>query len=118
MDKKSKILAFVLTLFLCISIGAKYYKFAVAEDFYISMELECDTQTESCFVWDCDIESDECDQTPYKYIWKHAANVPHCQPLEEECEELVCETDEDSCEIIYCSEDTLGEEEFCYNPNE
>lgn len=118
MDVKSKILAIALIVFFVISISAKHYKFSTAEDFYISSELSCDIETESCFVWDCDPSDEECDQTPYKYIWKHASYVPECDPTQEECDELMCTDAEEDCEIIYCSEDTLGEEEFCYNKNE
>jgi hypothetical protein len=117
MTRRNVIFVSLLLIFITFSIAAKYYKFAVAQDFYVSAELSCDTETESCFVWDCDLEDEECDQTPYKYIWKYAANVPQCNPLSEDCDELTCEADEEDCEIIYCSEDTVGEEEFCYTEN-
>lgn len=110
---KTIALVIVLCLFFVVSIAAKHHKYAIAQDFYVSAELSCDPEIESCFVWDCDPSDEECDQTPYKYIWKYAAEVPYCDPLDEDCEELVCTPDEEDCEIIFCSEDTLGEEEFC-----
>ena len=114
MDKKTKILVGIIVLFFVISLGAKHHKFSTEQDFYISSELSCDVETESCFVWDCDPKDEECDQTPYKYIWKHASFVPTCSPEDEECAELSCSETEDDCEIIECSDETLGEEEFCY----
>ena len=115
MNKKSKALILCLLLFVAFSLFAKHHKFTVTQDFYISNELSCDTESESCFVWDCDLADEECDKTPYKYIWKYAAYTPNCDPREEDCEELFCAEDEEDCEIIYCSEDTLGDEEYCYN---
>lgn len=114
MSKGTKLLIIFLAIIFTLSLGAKYYKFNVSQDYYISAEVACDTETESCFVWDCDIEDEECDQTPYKYIWKHATEVPYCDPLLEDCPDLTCNEDEDDCEITYCSSETLGDEEFCY----
>lgn len=111
-DTKTKILTVVMILFVVVSVSAKFYKFSVIQDFYVSSELECDPETESCFIWDCDLSDEDCDQAPYKYIWKYATGVTNCDPRLEDCDELQCNTNED-CEIIYCSEDTLGEEEFC-----
>lgn len=118
MSVKTKILVAVLILFFAVSISAKHYKFSIADDFYISSELSCDTETESCFVWGCDLDDEDCDQTPYKYIWKHGADVPNCDPRTENCPELTCAEDEEECEITYCSEETLGEEEFCFDAAE
>lgn len=114
MSSKLKILTGVLIVFFLLSASAKYYKYFVAEDYYVSAEISCDTETEACFVWDCDPEDEDCDQTPYKYIWKHASNIPKCDPRIDACDELQCGTDED-CEVLFCSEETLGEEEFCYD---
>jgi hypothetical protein len=113
MRTSTKILTFILILFFALSVSAKYYKFSVVQDFYISSELECDPKTKACFVWDCDISDEDCDQSPYKYIWKYAADVPNCDPREDDCPELICKAAEEECEIIYCYEDTLGEEEYC-----
>jgi len=113
MRTRTKILALILILFFTVSVSAKYYKFSIAKDFYISSELECDPETEACFIWDCDIADEDCDQSPYKYIWKYGADVPSCDPRTEDCEDLICTDEEEECEIIYCSEDTLGEEEYC-----
>lgn len=114
MDSKVKILTTVLIVFFIVSVSAKYYKFSVVQDYYVSAEISCDVSTESCFVWDCDLADEECDQTPYKYIWKHASEVPECDPRIDECDELQCGA-EDDCEITYCSSETLSEEEFCYS---
>ena len=115
MNRKTKALIIFLVLFALLSVAAKYYKFSITSDYYISTTTECDVEIESCFVWDCDIEEDEdCDHTPYKYIYKHAGSVPSCNPfVSEECSELTCEGDED-CEVTECSEDEIAEDEICY----
>ena len=113
MLNKNTIIFCVLLLFVAVSISAKYYKFAIAKDFYVSSELNCDPETEACFIWDCNLTDAACDQTPYKYIWKYAANIPACDPRTRECGELQCQNSEDDCEVIHCSEETLGEEEYC-----
>jgi hypothetical protein len=115
MDKRTKILIPLLIIFFIFSVGAKYYNFVVERNFIVTSEISCDLEIESCFVWDCDMESDpECDYTPYKYISKNAKNVPYCNPYEEgECAELSCDTNEQECEITLCTEETVGEEEYC-----
>jgi len=111
-DSKTKILTGALVLFILVSLSAKFYKFSVEQDFYVSAKLECNPETESCFVWDCDLADEDCDQSPYKYIWKYATEVANCDPRFGECGALQC-TKGDDCEIVYCDENTLGEGEFC-----
>lgn len=119
MDKKTKVLAFFLVAFFVISISAKYYNFVIAQDYIVDAEISCDTETESCFVWDCDIEEDEeCDHTPYKYISKNISDLPYCDPYTNEageCPELSCSESDNYCEVFPCSEDELGEEEYCFD---
>ncbi len=116
MSNKIKILLSIVVIFFIFSIATKYYKYLVLQDYYISAEVSCDTETESCFVWDCDLTDEDCDQTPYKYIWKYAKNIPTCTIENlDSCPELTCQPNEDDCEYIFCSADTLSDEEFCFN---
>lgn len=114
MDKKSRYLLYLLIILLVGSAIYKFYKFVIERDFIITAEISCDPEVENCFIWDCDIADEECDQSPYKYITKNAKNAPLCDPYTDEgCEELFCSPGEADCEITICSEDELGDEEIC-----
>lgn len=115
MKTKTKVLVLLLVVFMLFSIGAKYYKFAIANDYYISAAVACDPETESCFVWDCSIEEDEdCDQSPYMYMYTHASELSECNPYENDnCPDLTCPAESTTCEMIPCSLDELGEDEYC-----
>lgn len=112
MDKRSKVL---ITLFLVLFfvVGAYRYKEMVVErNFVIYAHSSCDIAVESCFVADCDESDPECDQTPYRKIEKTAKNIPECSPAED-CAELMCQEGEKGCVELYCSEETLEDDEMC-----
>jgi hypothetical protein len=89
-----------------------FVKYRVKQDFLIFAHTTCDTQTTSCFVADCDPDTDtECDQTPYAKVWVPAKSAPKCL-LENNCEDFICNS-EQGCKLINCSDDQLGEGEVC-----
>jgi len=124
MDKKTKILYAVFFAAIIFAVGASYYKYFVAKDYFVKMETECDPMSEVCFVFECDPESDpECPAeveervSYYKYVNKKAFAIPLCDPENEECASLQCSADED-CEEIFCSEETVDEGTTCNDPGQ
>lgn len=125
MDKKSKILVGVFVLLITASIAATYWRVFLKKDYMISAQVDCDPATEACFIWECDPETPgECTGDPEEDIWyyeiikKKAANIPDCDPEDENCEALVCQEGETDCEYILCSSETASEGEKCSNPEE
>ncbi len=111
MDKKVKILILIFILGIFYTVFATYHRFYILRDYYITAEIECDPQINSCFVWE---EDDEIFY--YSLIRKKAKNIPFCNPHREECEELFCEEGEKKCRITFCEVDELEEGEGCAGP--
>lgn len=122
MDKKSKIFFLVFFLFLAGSVFATYYRVVIARDYVIMGQTDCDPTTENCFIYECDPEAGECTGIPeedtwyYKKVSRKAANIPLCDPNDENCEALVCGEGEEECEEILCSEETMAEGDICSDP--
>lgn len=122
MDKKTKLFFFIFFLALATSIGATYYRIVVARDYVILAQADCDPTTENCFVYECDPEAEECSGIPEEDIWyyekvsRKAANIPLCNPDEEDCEALVCPEGEEECEVAFCDEATKTDDETCSDP--
>ena len=121
MNKKSQILTIVLALLIVGSVVATYYRIFVRHDYQILMEVSYDPTTESCFVYQCDAETEECTGDPeedtwyYKLLEKSASMMPVCDAEVEECPEPMCAEGEMNCSITYCDLEA-GEE--CSNPEE
>lgn len=114
---QQKIVGRILTglVFLVIFAGAvmSYERFFIYQDFPVTVEAECDPASESCFVYHCDSEHDECAGNPeedtryYKRITKQGNMFPTCE--NGECPEVSCAETESGCEVEFC--DPEGEEE-------
>lgn len=127
MDKKSKILIAVIIILILGSVAATYWRIIVKKDYIISAQADCDPLSENCFVWNCDPAVDgegvctgepELDTWYYKIIKRKAANIPICDPNDENCEALVCPEGEADCEEIFCANETKSEEDICTNPEQ
>lgn len=123
MDKKSKILLAIFVVLIAISTIITYYKIMIKRDYMIEAQIDCDPETESCFIYKCDPEQEECTGNPeedtsyYKIINKNASRVSVCDSGSEECQPLVCGVDEPDCEITLCSpEDSSGDS--CSSPGD
>jgi hypothetical protein len=122
MDKKSKIFFLVFFLLIALSVGASYYRFFIAKDYIIEAQADCDPAAETCFVYVCDPQSEECSGDPeedtsyYKVVHRKAANILLCDPNAEGCDALVCQPDEEDCEETLCDSNDLAEGEQCSDP--
>lgn len=122
MDKKSKIFFVVFFGVIILITVFSFVKYFVLKDYYIKVEVDCDPQKESCFVYVCDPQEDsECPVNPeertsyYKFIDKKAKSIPLCSIDDIDCPVLVCSPEED-CQEIVCGSDTVAEGEECSNP--
>lgn len=125
MDRKNKI--FFLVFFAAIAgvVALTSIKYFVAKDYYVQGQIDCDPETEECFVWKCDpnstIEGEKCTGDPEEDIWyyenvrKIANQIPVCDPNDENCEALSCAQGQD-CEVTLCNESNVPEGEECNDP--
>ena len=127
MDKKSKILIIAILILIAGAVGVTYWRIMVKKDYIISAQTDCDPISENCFVWNCDPAVDgegvctgnpEEDTWYYKIIKRKAANIPLCDPNDENCEALVCPEGEKDCEEIFCTKDSKSEEDICTTPEQ
>lgn len=116
MDTKSKILFGVFGILILLSVSASYYRFMVLHDYLVQTEVDCDPTFESCFVWECGAESEECTGNPdedtwyYKIAYRNAKNIPACDAEDQKCDQFTCpEGGEAECREVLCSEATLEE---------
>lgn len=122
MDKKSKVLLWVFALLIAGSVGVTYWRIMIQKDYIIEAEADCDPTAETCFIYECDPEAEECTGNPeedtsyYKIVRRNAANIPLCDPNDENCEALTCPEGEAECETILCSEETAEEGQVCNDP--
>ncbi len=124
MDKKSKVLLWVFALMIAGSVGVTFWRIMLKKDYIIEAEADCDPTLETCFIYECDPEEEECTGDPeediwyYKLIKRNAANIPLCDPADENCEALTCPEGEAECEMILCSEETAEEGQICNDPEQ
>lgn len=129
MDKKSKIFLAVFLLLLLLSIGATFWRIVIRKNYVITAQLDCDPTVEKCFIWRCDPEStsedEACTGDPEYDVWyyqiakRNAANIPNCNPEDEECDPFACDEGEKDCEIVLCDEATGKEQEAeCNDPKQ
>lgn len=123
MDKKSVILFYLLFAVVVAVIALTYYRVVVRHDYVVSMELDCDPELESCFVYVCDpLEDEECSENPdeqiyyYKIINKNARNIVPCGLPAEECPAVSCAPGEPECEEILCDEFAEAAGDVCSKP--
>ena len=128
LDNKSKILFIVIGLLIAVSVAVTYWRIVVRRDYIVQAQTECDPETEKCFIWECDPESDvegeactgdpETDIWYYKIIRRNAMNIPNCDPNDEECTALVCPENEADCSEELCTDENVPEGETCNDPEQ
>jgi hypothetical protein len=113
-DKRSKVLLAVFGVGIILSVAVSFYRYMILRDYIIEAQVDCDPAAETCFVTECDPESEDvetmCTGNPtedvsfYKIIRKNAMNIPVCDPSSEECASLSCAENEVDCEYAFCEE--------------
>lgn len=97
-------------------------------DYVIQAQIDCDPETENCFIWRCDPmsleEGEECTGVPDNDIWyykifnRNAKNIPGCDPKDENCTAYVCEEGEKDCSEELCTPENVPDSEECNNPEQ
>jgi hypothetical protein len=128
LDRKSKILFIILALLIIASVAVTYWRYMVKRDYIIQAQIDCDPETENCFVWRCDPgsleEGEKCTGVPDNDIWyykilnRNAKNIPDCDPTDENCTAYQCETNETDCSIANCDPASVGKNEECSLPEQ
>lgn len=118
MDKKSKILFWVIGLLIVASVSVTYWKLMIKKDYVIESQIDCDPYIEKCFVWECDpastVEGEACTGDPENDTWyfqvakRNASMIPLCDTENDEtCDPWTCSEGEKNCNQIFCSEDLM-----------
>lgn len=129
MDKKTKIFLLIFVLLIIGSVSFTYYKIIIQKDYVVEAQVDCDPESEACFIWECDPDSDDeweaCTGDPETDIWyykiarRNASQIPLCDPeTDEECDLWACEIEEADCEEILCSQKDEEVGEVCNNPEQ
>ncbi|NCU41108.1 MAG: hypothetical protein EOM19_00055 [Candidatus Moranbacteria bacterium] len=120
MEKKSKIFLIVIISFLILSIGITFQRYVVFRDYFVQMSVHCNPFQESCFVYTCDEDSQECLENGegnvwyYKLLTKKAYTLPDCNKEESVCRNLSCEEGEKNCVEIECNPSEVEEGISCF----
>lgn len=109
-DKKTKILFAIVGGIVLTTLYLSYIKFLTTKDFLVFVRTTCNPISESCFVWDCDVENDvRCEGQArkfYKVVEKRGYAIP---PAE-------CETGDVNCTTYFCTtanKDLFETEDLC-----
>lgn len=121
MEKKSKILLWVLALLIIASVGVTYWRIMIKKDYVIESQIDCDPTEKACFVWECDpastVEGEACTDNPDDNTWyyaiakRKAANIPLCDVnTDENCDPWTCAEGEKDCSETLCNESNMEEQ--------
>jgi len=113
-DTKSKLFIGLFLVLIVASGCWKYYKFFIIRDYVVVTTISCDPSLESCFVLECEDDSEGCEPVPYKKMDTYAYLTPPCDPYTNQaCPEPVCVEGGEECTVTLCSEKNLEEGEMC-----
>lgn len=131
MDKKSKILIYSLVALITIVTAITFSRYMILKDYVVEAQVDCDPYSETCFIWQCDPESDvsgeACTGDPESDIWffkvayRNASNIPLCDPeTDETCDPFTCYDGEKDCEEAFCTEENMEAQyaSACNDPEE
>src|SRR4030042_7189710 len=128
LDRKSKILFVVLVILIIGSVAATYWRYMVKRDYIIEAQIDCDPETENCFIWQCDPmsleEGEACTGVPdndtwyYKIFRRNAKNIPDCDPNDENCLAYVCDEGEADCSEELCTPENVPDGEEWNDPEQ
>ncbi len=124
-QKKSRLLITVFIGIVILSIGVSFFRFFILRDYAIQSQIECDPYVESCFIYVCDPNAEECTGDPiqdtsyYKLIDRNARNIPLCDPNNEGCDPLTCLEGEEECYVTFCNAESAEQEATeCTDPEQ
>ncbi len=127
-DLRSKIFFIALAILVLVSLGITYWRYIVKADYIIQAQVDCDPETDACFIWECDPESleewERCTGIPdediwyYKIVRRNAKNMSNCDPQDEECDAFACQPGESECEEIFCAPEDESTGELCSDPEQ
>ncbi|MDP2838091.1 MAG: hypothetical protein Q8O53_02340 [Candidatus Moranbacteria bacterium] len=112
-------LFFLPVLFVSLVVYKKYF---IERNYQISAEVPCNQFQEICFVYRCDIETEECasvvdgDTSYYKKIERLASALPACDVSKEGCFIAECTSEDSSCKEVLCDYESVDEE--CSSPGD
>ncbi len=117
----SKILLYAFIALILIAVVLTYWRIMIKKDYVIEAQIDCDPYSEACFIWECDPDATEkseaCTGDPesdiwyYKIVRRNAANIPACDPENDEtCDPWACELTEIDCGQTFCDEVTAEEQ--------
>lgn len=128
LDRKSKIFFLFFAILIIAAVGATYYRYMVKRDYIVKAQIDCDPETENCFIWKCDPnsleEGEKCTGVPdndiwyYKVLYRNAKNIPNCDPKDENCTAYVCGEGEADCSYELCASENAPKGEECNNPEQ
>jgi hypothetical protein len=126
LDRKSKVLFAVFALLIASSVAVTFWRYVVKRDYIIEAQIDCDPETENCFIWRCDPnsleESEKCTGNPdndiwyYKILRRNAKYIPLCDPKDENCTAYVCGEGEKDCGYDLCTPENAKKGEECNDP--
>jgi hypothetical protein len=99
--KISKTILYILILIILILLSYNFKKYVIEKDFLVYLQAPCTEDESKCF---------ELDGEKYIKVYQKAYYIESC--ASGECDPYQCLETED-CEIIFCSEETIEEDESC-----
>lgn len=127
-DRKSKVLFAILAILIAGSVTVTYWRYMVQRDYVVESQIDCDPETEKCFIWQCDpestVEGEQCTGVPDNDIWyykifrRNAKNIPDCDPTDENCPAYVCGEEEQDCAEELCTVENVAQGEECNDPEQ
>jgi hypothetical protein len=129
MNKKTKIFFLIFVLLIIGSVSFTFYKIIILKDYVVEAQIDCDPESEACFIWECDPSSGdeweactgdmEADIWYYKIARRNASRISDCDPeMDEECDQWTCEIGEADCEETLCSQEDEEVGEACNDPEQ
>lgn len=119
-EKKSKIFLIIMVSSLILSIGITFQRYVIFRDYFVQISVHCDPSQESCFVYTCNEDSQECSDDSengiwyYKFVTKKAYTLPDCSKEEFVCRNLSCKEGEKNCIETECDPSEVEEGVSCF----
>lgn len=120
-QKKNRLFFLGLLVVLGLSVGVTYVRYVTLEDYFVLLKKECDPAMESCFLYVCDPEAEECSEDPeenanfFSERKIKARYIESCREFADVSKIISC-LDEKEDETIFCDPENIGDLGECYGP--